>query len=163
VKAILATAVLLAACGADEEKMTSGMILQPGEWNISVEDVAQNIPYGEGSIQYELTNQVSGPRGGFQGCLSPTDAVRPPAEFLTGNFHARGCAYQEFSATGGRLRAVAVCANEGMRFDFAGDFAATSFEISTTSAHRATAQSKIAFPLDTETRTIGRRVGACRD
>ncbi len=157
---IAAGILLLGSCQDSAGDGSPATPLQPGQWEISVEDLAQAIPYSEGPIQYELRNQVRGLSHQWSVCLQPDQAARPAADLLTGNLHARDCDYVRFSMANGEIAAVAQCAGEGSRFTVNGRYSRTGFDVETGAQYRG---EQAAYGLDTRTRTTGRRLGECED
>lgn len=140
-----ATALWLMGCQAQSEG------LQPGQWEIVTEVVSVMgvTPRHGGPVSPPLT---------IRHCVTPQQALRPDANFITGNDADSGCAYQDFSMERGRLRGTIQC-NDGavaMRTTISGEYRPTSFEIT---ADGEATQGQMKVPV--ESRSRGRRTGDC--
>jgi hypothetical protein len=143
--AMTAGALLLAtACQGQADS------LQPGHWETKTELISlMGITPRHGGPVSTLT---------VSHCVTPEEAARPDANFMTGNDADSGCAYREFSMASGRIQGVVRCAAADMTMHavFSGEYRATSFQ--TTMRGEVT---KGAVPVEMESRSRGRRTGDC--
>ncbi|WP_129793373.1 DUF3617 domain-containing protein [Sphingosinicella sp. CPCC 101087] len=163
-----AAALTLAACGgqSENEAGTNGeaaatkaggdgggesLALAPGQWEMSMQMVRMSgMPEGAAS---------NFPATTIRTCLTPEEASRPGADFLTGNGENEGCTYENMSMTGGRMQGSVQCttAQGTMNATFEGEFSPTSYEVT----HRARMSGDGAAETEFESRITGRRIGDC--
>jgi hypothetical protein len=162
----IAAIVLVAACsgqGGGNEAAADGaapagsgttdVAFLPGQWETTVTVARMTVP----GMPDGMTPPPIPPTT-VSHCMTPEEARRPNADFLSGNTEGSGCELQDFSMTGGRLRGTITCASEGatMRSVMDGQFTPTSYEMTSqveTAANGMTMQM--------EARTSARRVGDC--
>jgi hypothetical protein len=91
-------------------------------------------------------------------CITPEQAARPNANFLTGSGESGGCNFENFNMAGGRLQGAVTCNAQGttMRSTFEGQFTPTSYEMTTQVETNAGGMA-----MNMATRTSARRVGDC--
>jgi len=166
--------LLLAACsgqGANEQAAsngaggasesgssgaTAGVALQPGEYETRVEVTRMamsnmpNMPAG--------MSPPTPPPTTIRSCLTPEQAARPNANFLSGSGETGGCDYSDFSMEGGRMRGTVQCNSEGatMRSTFDGQFTSAGYEMTSQAQTSANGMT-----MEMETRTTARRIGDC--
>lgn len=159
--------LLLAACSGqsgNEQAATNGasesgsasVALQPGQYETTVEvtRVAManmpNMPAG-------MTPPTPPPTT-VRSCLTPEQAARPNANFLSGSGDTGGCEYSNFSMDGGRMRGTVECSSEGstMRSTFDGRLSGDGYQM--TSQAQVTASG---MTMEMDTRTTSRRIGDC--
>jgi len=130
--------------------------LRPGQWETRVEVLrlnmsdVPNMPAGMTAPMPPPTTVLS--------CLTPEQARQPNAGFLTGAENQSGCAYENFSMKGGRMRGIVTCTREGttVRATVNGSFTANSYEMESES--RVTANG---MTVETASRVTSRRIGDC--
>lgn len=165
----LASALALTACGGGGDGNSAaggngtaapaggggaaGAAMQPGQWEITTTVTRMNIP----GMPAGATPPMPAPTT-VGVCLTPEQAARPGADFVTGSGQAQGCTYESNSIAGGRIQARVQCAMPGgsMRSNITGQFTATSYEVS----QQVTVPAQGAN-MEMESRTVGRRVGDC--
>ncbi|MEA3029425.1 MAG: hypothetical protein QOG13_750 [Sphingomonadales bacterium] len=147
-----------ANAGAGESSAAGGaaIALTPGEWETIVEVTSLNITGGP-QLPGGMTPPLPPPTT-VRSCLTPEQAARPNANFLTGSGERGGCNYENFSMAGGRIQGTVTCASEGttMRTTVNGQFGPDSYE--TESQSRITSNR---MTMETAGRTRSRRVGDC--
>jgi len=147
-----------AAAGASESASAGGgtIALTPGEWESTVEVTQLNIISGP-RLPGGMTQPLP-PTTTIRSCLTPEQAARPNANFLTGSGESGGCNYENLSMAGGRIQGIVTCAGEGMtiRTTVTGRFTADSYE--TESQSRMTSE---ALTMETSGRARSRRIGDC--
>ena len=134
----------------------AGVALQPGEYETRVEVTRMamsnmpNMPAG-------MTPPTPPPTT-IRSCLTPEQAARPNANFLSGSGETGGCDYSDFSMEGGRMRGTVQCSSAGttMRSTFDGQFTSTGYEMTSQAQTSASGMT-----MDMETRTTARRIGDC--
>lgn len=127
--------------------------LQPGEWETTVQVTSMNVanmPQG--------VNPPTPPPTTVRSCITPEQAARPNASFLSGKDANSGCTNENFSMTGGRMQGTVTCSQQGttMRSTFNGEFTPTGYEMTAQVETQANGMS-----MNMETRTTGRRLGDC--
>jgi len=129
--------------------------MRPGQWETTVEVLRVDMGNVPG-MPPGMTPPGQG-RTSVRSCLTPEQARRPNANFMTGADQA-GCTYENFSMAGGRVRGTATCNQAGstVRTTIDGSFAAESYRIETQSQ-----VSTNGMNVETSTRISGRRIGDC--
>lgn len=132
-----------------------GLTFAPGLWEVTSEVIAVSAP----NLPFEARNRMIGPRGHTRACLTREESARPSARFLAGRGD-NGCVYSDFAMRGGRMTGMMRCAeSEGgvtlarMQGDYARDGYRLVMTIETPAPDGAT--------MHIQTRTLGRRIGAC--
>jgi hypothetical protein len=144
-----------AAPGTAPAAAGRGVRMQPGQWEITAQLLAMNIP----GMRPEAAEKArrDGPRT-TRNCLTPEQAARSGPEMVTGSLPP-GCDRSGLTVSGGRVRGTVTCTRpEGtMRATIDGTFAATSFEVDQTVEMRPSNG-----PAgNTRIRASGRRIGEC--
>lgn len=132
--------------------------LQPGKWRSTTQFSDISIPGMPPQVAQMMRQQMA--RGtSVEYCLKPEDVRRPGAEAL-GNDQTQDCRYEEWSHTGGKMRATIVCKMEGkgtMRSVMVGTGSSTSY--------RTTIDTTITHPqqgvMNMKGTVSGQRIGAC--
>ncbi|MGQ0588105.1 MAG: DUF3617 domain-containing protein [Sphingosinicella sp.] len=157
--------LLLAACGGQsgneqaaasgEGKSSASVALQPGQYETTVEVTRVAMA--------NMPNMPAGmtpppPPTTVRSCLTPEQAARPNANFLSGSGDTGGCEYSNFSMDGGRMRGTVQCDSEGstMRSTFDGRISGDGYQM--TSQAQVTASG---MTMEMDTRTTARRIGDC--
>jgi len=169
---IVATALLLSACGgrdkagnASEAKAggeapagaaAAAVSFRPGEWETTVEVTRLEMTNGP-RLPEGMTPPLPPPTT-IRSCMTPEQASRPNANFLTGSGERAGCNYENFSMAGGRIQGTVTCTREGttMRSAMTGQY--TPDSVQTTSESEITANGVV---MNTAGRTTSRRIGDC--
>jgi hypothetical protein len=161
-----AAALMLTACGGQganeagangqaagtEAGGDDSLALAPGEWEMTMQMVRMSgMPEGADASNFPATT--------IRTCLTPEEARRPGADFLTGSGENNGCTYENMSMTGGRMQGSVQCATaEGtMNATFDGQFSPNSYEVT----HQARMSGAGAAETEFESRITGRRIGDC--
>lgn len=139
--------------GEAGESGAASVSLLPGEWETTVQVTRMsvaNMPQG--------VNPPTPPPTTVRSCITPEQAARPNANFLTGSGETGGCTYQDFSMAGGRMQGTITCTAQDttMRSTFNGQFTPASYEMTTQVETQAGGMT-----MNMETRTTARRVGDC--
>ncbi len=155
---------LLAGCGGEPRGEMSAndvaaeletLTIDPGLWQVASEVTAVSAP----NLPIAARDDMIGPRGRGQACLTPEEAARPSARFLAGRGGDR-CVYADFAMDGGRMTGTMRCTEPDGGETLArmtGDYRQESYRldmvIETPGPDGAT--------MRIETRTTGRRIGDC--
>ncbi len=126
--------------------------LQAGEWETTIEILRMEIPgMPAGSPAPAI------PATTTRHCVTPEEAVQPPAEFFAGN-PGDSCQRENFTIGNGRVSGIITCSAEGatIRSEMNGQFSPTAFEM--TSRSQTVAQG---MTMNGETRIRSRRLGDC--
>ncbi len=144
-----APAVQAAAAGP----AATAIAFEPGQWEITVEILRASMP----NMPAGATPPPQPPII-VRHCLTPEQAARPNANFLTGSSDTAGCTSENLTMRGGRLQGVVQCNSEGntMRSTLDGQFTPTSYALDT-QVHTVSA----GMTMDLATRTSARRTGDC--
>jgi hypothetical protein len=126
--------------------------LRPGQWETTVEVLRMDIPNMQG-----VTLPKQGPVT-VRSCLTPEQARRPNAGFMTGGRDQNGCNYESFSMAGGRVQGTVTCNREGsaIRSTINGTFSAEAYQMETEASVQANGMT-----VNTANRVTGRRIGDC--
>jgi hypothetical protein len=132
---------------------TASVSLQPGQWETTVQVTRMDVP----NMPQGVTPQTPPPTT-IRSCITPEQAARPNADFLTGSGETGGCSYENFSMAGGRIQGTVSCNSQGttMRSTFDGQFTPSSYEMNTQVETNAGGMA-----MNMATRTTARRVGDC--
>ena len=142
--------------GGSSSGGTAGVALQPGQYETTVETTRvamSNVPGMPAGIAPPTIPPTT-----IRSCLTPEQAARPSANFLSGKGDAGGCGYSDFSMEGGRMRGTLQCSSAGstMRATFDGQFTADGYQMTSQSQVNANGMT-----VESETRTTSRRIGDC--
>jgi uncharacterized protein DUF3617 len=160
------TLVAAAGCGGAEDREMSAnevaaelrdLRIEPGLWRVTSEVTAArgaNLPLAA-KARIEAHRRVA------SSCVTPAEAARPEANFLRQQRDGH-CGYRGFSLSGSRMRGQMRCAGGGLpgtvTTEMDGRYRPGAYEL--TMRMTSTGMPEGANMV-IETRTIGRRVGAC--
>jgi hypothetical protein len=164
-----AALLALAACGRGPEPegrdMTAEEVagelaavqIEPGLWEATSEVINVSAP----NLPREVMTQMVGRETSVRNCITPEQAARPDANFLTAQ-EGSNCTYSDFSMRNGRLQGVMTCSGGGlpgeMRTTMNGQYGPRSYDIT---MRMETSGMPQGADMTIEARTTGRRVGAC--
>lgn len=125
----------------------------PGLWETTTEVLSMNVPNMPQGFSPPMP-----PATTVRHCLTPEQAGRPPADFMSGGGESGGCTYQDFAMSNGRIRGTIQCGAEAgsMRMTMDGSFSSTRYEM-----NQQVETSGQGMTMNMESRTTGRRVGDC--
>lgn len=168
---LLALIALAASCSkAPERKAGDAMTarevsaeasklkLEPGQWEttMAITDMAVS------GVPADATKAATGTPTTTTNCVTPEQAAKPGADFLSGTRDGN-CAYQRFSMAGDRIDAAMTCSPRGVpgatkiAIDLKGGYSPTTFAMGMNM--NTDLPGKMAMTM---TATVkGRRVGAC--
>ena len=141
--------VLVAATVALLPATALAQAVTPGQWEIAVTTTSLSMP----GVSPEAVKSMVGKTTRVTRCLTPADAALGPRELLN---NAKGCAFTNYSMTGGRLHAEMSCKQPG------GAIQSISDGIFTPTSYRVTG--KVVMPgagMNMSVVTVGKRVAAC--
>jgi hypothetical protein len=135
-----------AAAPAADAGGGGGAVMQPGEWEVSVEMAGMTVPGADGAEGMKMPAQT------HRTCVTAEQAASPPADMFTGQ---KGCTSEGFSAGGGRVSGTVTCDKPGegrVKMTMDGQVGSTSYDVT----------SKMDMEGMTMTMTArGRRIGEC--
>lgn len=165
----IGAAALLAAAGCNQGEsggnMTAnevaeelaGIQIQPGLWEATSQVVNVSAP----NLPREVMTQMTGERNTVRSCITPEQAARPDANFLTAQQNSN-CTYRDFSMSGGQLRGSMTCTGGGMpgtmTTSMEGRYGPQSYDMT---MRMETAGMPQGANMTIEARTTGRRIGDC--
>ena len=126
--------------------------LRPGQWETTIEVLRMDMPNMPQGVTIPTQRPVTA-----RTCLTPEQARRPNAGFMTGKDGA-GCSYENFSMSGGRLQGAVTCNQAGtsVRVTMNGTFSAESYQIESETQAQAGGTN-----VNTVSRITARRIGDC--
>lgn len=162
---LLGGLVLLGACGgqgsgdmsANEVAGTLDAVpIAPGLWEIASEVVDVGAP----NLPVAVQRRMIGPRARVRSCVTPAQAARPSAGFLAARAEGPDCRYADFAMRDGRMTGTMRCAEPGVgetvaRMD--GTYRREDYVLSM----RIETPMPDGVTMRIDTRTTGRRIGAC--
>jgi hypothetical protein len=161
---LLTPFALLTGCGGEEARNMSAnqvaetldaVTIAPGLWEIASEVVAVSAP----NLPIQARDRMIGPRPAIRNCITPEQAAQPSARFLAARAGG-ACTYADFAMHGGRMTGTMRCAEPdggATTAHMAGDYRRDSYALRMT----ITTPMPDGAIMRVQTRTIGRRVGAC--
>jgi hypothetical protein len=130
--------------------------LTPGEYETTIEVLRMDIVGGP-RIPGGIVPPVP-PPSTVRSCLTPEQARRPDAGFLTGKGAQAGCAYENLTMSDGRIQGAVTCDSQGtrVRTTMDGRFGSDSYTVES--------QSRIetnGMTIESAGRATSRRIGDC--
>lgn len=164
-----AALLALAACERGEGTPASGSLseeevaaqlakvkVEPGQWKSTTEIVS-----AEGALPQEALQQMKGRRTAASNCITPEQAARPSAKFLSAQQNS-DCTYQDFRMEGGKLSGRMTCSGGQMLGDMVtvmnGDYGPRGYDMT---MHMETPGLPGGDKITITARTRGERVGEC--
>lgn len=134
----------------------AALALTPGEYETRIEVLRLNMLDAPG-LPRGMTSPLPPPTT-VRSCLTPEQARRPNANFLTGSGAQGGCNYENFSMAGGRIQGSVVCDNAGtrMRTTMNGQFTASGYQMESESRIETNG-----VTMETASRITTQRLGDC--
>jgi len=141
--------------------------ITPGEWENSVTildvklDESKLPPEARGMVGPMLQSMV-GKVNGTKSCITPEEAAKPDASFMSGNEDAN-CSYQRFDMSGGKMDIAMTCEPEkGQRggaaeITMTGTYSPTSYDMTMD----MTADAGEIGPMTIKANSKGKRIGEC--
>ncbi len=163
------TLALLAGCGKGEEqkgrkqsaqevaKEMQSLRMEPGQWEATNEILQANAP----GLPAEALKQMVGQKSTVSNCVTPEQAARPSANFLSAQKNSN-CTYQDFSMGGGRITGTMNCSGGQvpgqMVLKMEGEYGPRSYAIN---MDMKAGGMPGGMTMTIKAKTIGRRVGDC--
>ena len=163
----LVLALALAACDRSETPPTpevsandvaaqlAQVEIEPGQWQATTEIVS-----AEGPLPQAVIRQMVGRRTNASNCITPEQAKRPDASFLSAQQNSQ-CTYHEFSMQGGKLRGRMTCTSPDMPAEMEtvmnGDYGPRAYDMTLNMSPTLPGGGAMKITA----RTRGERVGAC--
>lgn len=155
--------LLLAACEGREQSAEevaqemSAVKIEPGQWQATNEILSASAP----GIPPESLRQMVGQKTSVSNCVTPEQAAKPSANFLTAQ-KSSDCTYQDFSMEGGRMKGTMSCTAPGMEgkmvMKMEGRYGPRSYDMN---MDMQSSGMPGGMNMSVKARTVGRRVGAC--
>lgn len=158
--------IALAACGAGESRnMTAEEVaaelrnvrVEPGLWEVRSEVLDATGP----NLPRQAQAEIKGHRRSIRNCITPEQAAHPETNFLRTQRNGH-CTYRGFSMRDGRMRGEMRCTGGGMP----GVVTTSMHGLHGPRSHDVRMRmTSTGMPeganMIIETRTVGRRIGAC--
>jgi len=153
-----------ASVGEVEAAAQNAVKLQPGKWETSVTILSMEGPGLPPQMATAMKQRMAGQK--VETCLTPEQVAKPPQDMLGA---AKNCTYEKFEMTGGKLSGTLVCksapgmSGPDMRATMSGNFAGTSYDVTTDATMHMPAMPGRAGGGDvtTKTQVTGKRIGDC--
>jgi hypothetical protein len=129
------------------------MMLQPGQWESTIQVDAANIP----NLPPGVTPPTMPPMTA-RVCITPEQAANPRAVAISGNAQQQGCRTENYSFANGRIEGTSICDIGGVqtRATISGQYTPTSYEMTVRSQARGGGANG-----GSTTRITSRRIGDC--
>jgi hypothetical protein len=136
------------------EEMAS-MKLEPGQWEATNEVISASSP----ALPKEALQQMTGQKTTVSNCVTPEQAAKPSANFLSAQ-KGLDCTYEDVAMRGGKIAGTMSCRGGAIpgevRTRLSGTYEAERYEIN---MKMETGVGPASITIDA--RTTGRRVGEC--
>ena len=141
-----------AGAGAGQAASRTDLKLNPGLWETTVEMSMAGMPES-------VASAMKGTKISTRTCITPEQASKPSGEVFSGKKN-KECTYKDYNVGNGVIRGTVVCTgaqgNTTMAMD--GHYSGDSFDLA---MKMASSGGPSGGGMQMETRTTGRRVGAC--
>jgi hypothetical protein len=131
--------------------------MEPGQWEATNEIVSANAP----GLPAEALKQMVGQKSTVSNCVTPEEAAKPSANFLTAQKNM-DCTYQDFSMDGGKMTGTMSCTGGQMPgrmvMKMAGDYSPRAYDMN---MDMEAGGLPGGMKMTIKARTIGRRIGDC--
>ena len=169
-----AALLALAACGQSEDKAgeqapggkqtpeqvaqeMSAIKMRPGQWEATQEIISASAP----GMPPEAMQQMVGNKTTVSSCVTPEQAEKPSANFLSGQKNSN-CTYEDFSMENGRMTGTMTCSGGGMPgkavMKIAGDYSPLAYQMDMEMNVGGGGMDMVV-----KARTTGRRTGECTE
>lgn len=132
----------------------SSIQIEPGEWEATSEILDVSSP----GMPPQAVAQMKGHKTNIKSCITPEQAAKPDASFLTAQKDA-SCTYENFAMSGGRISGKMSCAPKAggkMTMEMNGRYESSSYDMTMTMVTDMGGQT-----MNMKARTTARRLGAC--
>ncbi len=167
--ALLSFALLaLGACGKNDEKSgpqsaeevaeeMKSLKMEPGQWEATNEVLSASAP----GLPEEALKQMVGQKTTVSNCVTPEQAARPSANFLSAQKNSN-CTYQDFSMDDGRMTGTMTCSGGQvpgqMVMKMEGEYGPQSYSMN---MDMNASGMPGGMTMTIKAKTTGRRVGEC--
>lgn len=184
--ALTASILLLAGCGSgDDVSMKDASVedvakaisnvkpIKPGKWEATSEVVdfklsgqEMNDPQAKAMME-SMAKAMIGKKTTFSHCISPEEAAKPGEKFFAGEEAGKGCQYDNFSMTDGKIDAVMTCKNAdpagqgSMKMTMTGTYGETSYAMDATMVAEGMGPSGKSGGMTIRSKNSSKWVGAC--
>jgi len=174
--AVLAPAVLLAACGGGDIAVKNASVeevakkvaeaggtgFRPGKWETTVQTVSVDLPGLPPEMKKQMTEAMLKKTETSTSCITEEQAKNPPAQVLAAT--QGKCKYDNFVMADGKIDGTLVCPMEGagggeMKMRMTGTFDGESF----VSENEMNATTPGGPGMHIKAKTIGKRIGECSE
>ena len=161
---VIAAVAALAGCGdkpageqsaKDVASELSEVRIEPGEWEATSEILDVSGP----GMPPEVVAQMKGHKTVLKNCVTPEQAAKPDASFLTAQKDAN-CTYENFAMTGGKMTGKMTCAPKTggkMVMAMDGTYSKDSYDLTMDMNNEMGPGQSMAM----KARTTAKRLGAC--
>ena len=158
----------LASCGSEKKKgeqmsaeevaqEMSALKIEPGQWQATNEIISASAP----GLPVDALKQMVGQKSTVSNCVTPEEAAKPSANFLTAQKNM-DCTYQDFSMDDGKMTGTMSCTGGQMPgrmvMKMAGDYSPRAYDMN---MDMEAGGLPGGMKMTIKARTIGRRVGDC--
>lgn len=165
--------LLLSACGKNGEgdgkpmsaedvaEKVKAVKLTPGQWETTVEilDVKmEGLPPG---APKGMMNNMIGSKTTVKSCITPEQAEKPNADFLSAQKDAN-CSYSSFDMSGGLIKAAMICSGKNqpgkLQMSMTGKYGSNSYEMNQETNMSGFQQG---MSMAMKSKVTGRHIGEC--
>ncbi len=178
---LLIAGTLLSSCGKSGEEGAGGgsaanqsvedvasemekISLQPGEWETTQEVVDITIEGAPEGMPQGMMDAMKGRKTTVRNCITPEQAEKPSADFLTAQKDSK-CTYSGFEMAGGTLRGTVSCpGGEGgsANVTMEGKYTPTSYAMNMEMRSQGMGGAKMpGMTMHMKMRSAGKRIGEC--
>lgn len=171
----------LSACGKGSEQGGTGtssenqsvedvasemgkIALQPGEWETTQEVVDVRIENAPQGMPSGMMDAMKGRRTTVRNCITPEQAAKPSADFLTAQKNSK-CTYSGFEMAGGTMKGTVSCpGGEGgsARVMMEGSYTPASYIIDMEMQSEGMGGTRApGMAMHMKMRSVGKRIGDC--
>lgn len=133
------------------------MKIQPGQWEATNEIVSASAP----GMPPDILKNMVGQKTSVSNCITPEQAARPSANFLTAQ-QGNNCTYQNWSMDGGRMTGTMTCTGGEMPgnvvMTMTGNYGETAYDLD---MDMKTTGLPNGLTMTIKAKTSGRRTGEC--
>lgn len=139
--------------------------LQPGEWETSFEILDVKMEGGPQGMPERMVDAMKAKRPPIKTCITPEQAAKPDADFLTAQKDSK-CSYSGFHMAGGAIEGTVTCpSGQGGESKVAmqGIYTPTTYTVTMEmDAAGMNSPSGGAMTMHMKAKTTGKRVGECK-
>jgi hypothetical protein len=136
--------------------MTSGYMVEPGEWQSKVTIQDMQIPGMPAQFAARMKQEMAQhQQETSKNCLTPDEVKRPKEDFFAGE--DKSCKYEHFAMGGGKMDIRMVCKREGstQTTNMSGTYTPTSYSMDMSSTASGGAQQGMIMKMHVDADRIG--------